>query len=476
MAWRSDGFYHPDEHYQLLEYANFKSGLTLKEGLAWEFHDQIRPGLQPFIAYAVMSGLRTLGLTNPFHLAFMLRLFSALLSLILILQTARYIQTQHASRKASQGFLVLSFFLWLAPFLHVRFSSENWSALSFFSGILFVLNSTGDSVKKKIFKLLLGGLLVSLAFQLRYQMAFAILSFLAWLLVFRKLNLQQWFYFIAGTLFGLVIGFAVDYWLYHSWQFTPYIYFHSNITHGMASTFGTAPWWYYFTELFKTLGPGLNFLLLGLFLIGLWRSRRHPFTWMLIPFIIGHVLVGHKELRFMFPMLIPFLYFVSTGWPGIPDRIRQHILIKPIAVVLMGINILLLIYRLKEPAEKLMPYYRYLYDRAPPSGNAILVFYYEPNSTVFTNSIYGPGNLRLTFYRPPKLKQIPIRNPSEMDQFDISKTQNFVINVYPTLPPSRTKNQGLAFKYSAWLFSDLRKFQFFKKTTLPWKIFYLQNK
>lgn len=475
MAWKSEGFYHPDEHYQLLEYANYKSGLAIKEGLAWEFQYQIRPGLQPLVAYSALSIWRALGISNPFLQAFLLRLISGILSLILILKTFHYIRGIHPNQKTHQVFLFLVLFLWFAPFLQVRFSSENWSALSFFSGILLVLNYIGQTEKKKLGYLLLGGLALSLSFQFRYQIAFALLGFLAWLITFRKLDFHQWLYFSGAALVGLGIGLLADYWMYHTWQFTPYLYFHSNIIEGKAATFGTSPWWFYFTSLFKTLGPGLNVLLLGLFLIGVWRSLRHPFTWMLILFVIGHIVVDHKEMRFLFPMLIPFLYLVSSGWAGIPEGLKRPLWVKPIAIILLCINLLLLIYRLKEPAERLMPHYRFLYDRAK-SGRDMLIFFYEPNSTFYTNSIYGPGNLRMTFYRPARLRQIPIHRPEEMDQFDISKTQNLVINFYPTLPPSRSKNQGLAFKNSQWLYSDLRKFQFFKSVDNPCKIFNLQPK
>lgn len=111
MAWSSNGFYHFDEHYQLLEYANYKSGLTIKEGLAWEFHDQIRPGLQPFLAYACMSSMRALGITNPFHLAFILRLISGVLSLLLIFRTYRFLIKTNTNEKLSHAFLFLSLFL-----------------------------------------------------------------------------------------------------------------------------------------------------------------------------------------------------------------------------------------------------------------------------------------------------------------------------------------------------------------------------
>ena len=44
-AWFSTGFYHGDEHYQLIEFAAYKMGTVSPEGLAWEFTARVRPAL-----------------------------------------------------------------------------------------------------------------------------------------------------------------------------------------------------------------------------------------------------------------------------------------------------------------------------------------------------------------------------------------------------------------------------------------------
>ncbi|MEO6759288.1 MAG: hypothetical protein ABIO24_07520, partial [Saprospiraceae bacterium] len=60
-AWFSAGYHHPDEHFQLLELANYKLGGTTAAELSWEFRDRIRPGLQPWIACEVIRGMRGVG-------------------------------------------------------------------------------------------------------------------------------------------------------------------------------------------------------------------------------------------------------------------------------------------------------------------------------------------------------------------------------------------------------------------------------
>ena len=50
----SQGVYHSDEHYQILEYAHMKLfGSPTVEHLAWEYPLQMRSGVQPFVAWCV---------------------------------------------------------------------------------------------------------------------------------------------------------------------------------------------------------------------------------------------------------------------------------------------------------------------------------------------------------------------------------------------------------------------------------------
>ena len=44
-AFFSVGYYHPDEHFQLLELCNYKLGNSPASDLAWEFNERIRPGI-----------------------------------------------------------------------------------------------------------------------------------------------------------------------------------------------------------------------------------------------------------------------------------------------------------------------------------------------------------------------------------------------------------------------------------------------
>ena len=42
-AWFSELYYHPDEHFQILELMSWKLGITPVSELMWEFPARIRP-------------------------------------------------------------------------------------------------------------------------------------------------------------------------------------------------------------------------------------------------------------------------------------------------------------------------------------------------------------------------------------------------------------------------------------------------
>jgi GPI mannosyltransferase 3 len=77
-AWNSSGFYHVDEHFQILEFSGLKMGINKVSDLAWEYNAQIRPALQVFIAYAVFSTSDLLGIGSPFIKTFFLRFITLL--------------------------------------------------------------------------------------------------------------------------------------------------------------------------------------------------------------------------------------------------------------------------------------------------------------------------------------------------------------------------------------------------------------
>lgn len=320
MAWSSNGYYHADEHYQLIEFAGLKLGTNSSADLPWEFKEQMRPAFQPVIAYFVLSLLKVLNINDPYHQMFVLRLLSAVLAILVFTFFIQTTKNRFKEDSVQILYPLLFYFLWFIPFLSVRFSSETWSGLFFLWAFSFVYRND-DRHDQPIWL----GLLLGISFLCRFQITFAGIGLLAWLIIFGRKNLK--YFAKSGVVFlsVLLIGFLIDSWFYGNYVFTPYLYFRSVIESD-GSGFGISPWYFYLLKMITYPGffIGLPLLFSLLFLMVL--KPKQPLIWVILPFVIFHSFVPHKEERFLFPIafLVPFVlmngyyifltYLKSTHW------------------------------------------------------------------------------------------------------------------------------------------------------------------
>ena len=76
----SIGPFHADEHFQILEFAGWKLGITPETDLTWEFGARLRPALQPAMAVMVHRLMNAVGFDDPYATSLLLRLFTAALA------------------------------------------------------------------------------------------------------------------------------------------------------------------------------------------------------------------------------------------------------------------------------------------------------------------------------------------------------------------------------------------------------------
>jgi phosphatidylinositol glycan class B len=398
-AWFSAGYFHPDEQFQLLELTNWKLGATPAGDLSWEFGAHIRPALQPTVAFCIIQGMNGLGLSDPFIQAFVLRLLSGLLALFVFYKLSNLLVADFTFPNTVFGLFAACLFLWFMPFLSVRFSSENWSAWAFLAALFLILKHHAQPVLAP--RVLLGaGLLLGLSFFFRFQIAFAIIGLGVWLWIIRKLPVINWLWLFAGGLTGLAIGFLVDRWFYGAWVCTPWAYFNHNmlqgILHDKVAMFGLQPWWFYFTESILKGIPPLSLVLLGAIIWGWYRQRAHVLTWVFTSFLLAHIAIGHKELRFLFPMLFPVLFLAASGLEPWYARWRKQRAIRISGYTILIINGLLWIYSCTQPQGLYIPYYKYLYAEANKKPVQLWVEKEDPYRLVgLQSNFYKPANIQL---------------------------------------------------------------------------------
>lgn len=404
-AWRSLGFYHYDEHFQLLEYAaNVKRGITPTTDVPWEYQNRIRPWFQPAIALATLNLFERLGDRNPFDAAAFLRLLSGLLSWIALVRLVRCSRAWFHSQEIRRIAVASACFLWFMPFLAVRFSSEGWA------GALFVLGFTSlvelaQGSRIAPFELVLSGFLMGWGFAARYQVGIMIGAALAWLVWTARPRRADLLALGTGLTLSLAGGLIVDRWGYGTWVFTPWRYLDFQVLQGVAARrFGVAPWWTYVSKVFLIAGPPIGLLLLVGGVSAWIRRPRSALTWVTLPFFLAHTLLGHKELRFLFPIALLTPFLAAQGIEALPPGVLKALssrAARPFWALLVGLDLAACLLRTVIPARHEVAIEQAIYD------NDVRQLY-----IVEGRDPYIVGDLRITFYRDPRLQLTDLGTPN----------------------------------------------------------------
>lgn len=395
-AWFSVGFHHPDEHYQIIEFANYKLGNIEASQLPWEFSANMRPAFQPFIFYVFYKNFMAFGLYNPFVMIFVLRLITALLAIFTVYQLQKGLKPFFKNLEQEKIHLLLSLFCYALVYVQVRFSSESWSAIFFTLAISFVLQK-----QKHKYQYFWFGIFSGLSFICRYQSGFFIVGSGLWFLFIDKINFKTFFKLFTGFALAFFVGILADYWLYNKWLLTCWNYFYQNIFENKAAQFGTEPWYWYFIETIKSLFPPYGLIVIVGLIALLKLQPKNIISWSVISFIFFHCITAHKEYRFLFPIafFIPFIIVIFIQW-------QQHF-IKGLLYKIMVyfgklfwiLNCILLLVVMFKPAHELANVYKYLDDHYKVPS---LLIYNEKDP-------YFSGTNEAVFLKPSMLQCVSIK-------------------------------------------------------------------
>lgn len=431
------GYHQMDEHFMILEFSKYKFGQAPSNIIPWEFSEKIRPTLQPSFAHFFFELCKTLGLKDPFVQVFFLRLISGLLACWVIFKTILVVLPnlkQQSVRRISAAVLCL---FWFMPYLDVRFSSENMAGLSFMASLLFIPDIFKAQKFNASFKSLFGlGFGLACSFYFRFQIAFSIIGVLLWLLWYLNSKFKSYFYIFIGAVTAVFFQLLIDRWFYGDWVLSPLRYYQANIVRDAASTYGISPW-YEYISLFLSQGiPPFSIVLILLFGIALIKKPQQLMVYAFIPFFIGHSMVPHKEFRFLYPMVIPFLLICANGldliWTKVADK-KWFVITGKLLIIL---NIFLLLYRITWPAKNNHFYYKYLYHYAEKAKAPIHLLN-------LGRGIYDEGYNEIMIYRHPLILEDTIK-ANEFNPYLSSKQPDsiLVLSYQPTLPLTDTNYQA----------------------------------
>lgn len=394
-----------DEHYQILEFAQYKMGKISAEELPWEFKENMRPTVQPWIVVGMVSMLQSVQITNPFFITLLFRLMTALLLWLIMVKFNRELCKIYFKDKTWLIlFCACTFFLWYVPFNSVRFSSESYATIFLLSGLYCLFKDL-----RNIKFLSLAGLFMGLSVMFKAQMGLCVLGVFIGLLFLKKVPLIKLLSLFAG-IFGVVLfGLFLDIQFYDEFVFTPYNFIKANLVGGKASEFGTAPFYYYLIVFLMVTIPPINLVLPVAFFSGLHKLKMSPIVWAIVPYLLAHSIIAHKEVRFLLPvqylMIFVTVYGLSVYFKDKKIRNYQRNLIK-VAVVL---NSLVLLYMGYKPAKGKVRYQKFLYEHIA-EGNHIVISTKKDYYKIM-------GDMNTTFYRPKNLKSYYVNTTNELASF-----------------------------------------------------------
>ncbi|GAA0527470.1 phosphatidylinositol glycan class B [Rhizomicrobium palustre] len=438
-AWFSQTFFFPDEHFQILEYMAMKLGLTSPAELPWEYAAKARPFFQPFLYFLIAKPLTLLGL-DPFALMFVLRAVTGAFSLYVLAVFARFLISDLSRPGARMAYARLLPFMGFLPYLFVRTASETASAAFFALALVVAVRG-----KDRLAPLFWAGLLCGAAFECRFQAALLVLGLFAWLAFQARLHWTKLAAFIAGGLAVVAISALIDRWGYGVWCFPPWNYVDVNLIQGVASrVFGTSPWFAYFYLEIGTIFAPITAALMIAMVIAVIRNPRHVIIWATVPFFLVHCLMGHKEERFLFPLVYFFTaYPVMAFAPGRPfpvfERVwayRQSFAAKFVLWTAVVAMVFLALYPFGLRPHMRMA--KYLYRHFPSGFQG---FSYEADR----------------FDNYPMVRPKPYRIDILFDRADLEaqlkKGPVYLMTDYPALPPV-AKGVKAELLYSEYLFAS----------------------
>ena len=292
----------------------------------------------------------------------------------------------------------------------IRFSSENWSGSIFIIAFALLKNK---QLPNRFFYLYVGFLL-GLSFLFRYQTGFLIAGLILWFLFIKKDTANTAILFL-GILIIIVFGIFIDRWFYGKSTLTIWNYFEQNIIFNKVSAFGNEPWWFYFKDVFiRAIPPFSIFLILSFILFFIFK-RKDILTWTIFPFLFIHFIIGHKEIRFLFPIIgfIPFviinsIVLIQEHWN---KAFIKNTYFRIFVKLFWVINIIFLTIITFKPANPQIS----LFNKIYADYNAPTIFYYVDDNPY--RNIY--------FYKRTNLEIIKIGSVKKID-LAFNKTQLFI--------------------------------------------------
>ncbi|CUM62805.1 uncharacterized protein PRCAT00000363001 [Priceomyces carsonii] len=327
-------FFQADEYYQSLEPAHkncYGYGY-----LTWEWREGLRSSIHPIIyslGYHMLSSFSD----NPEAVIIAPKVIGALQATIAEYYLYRFVQS--VSKNECLSKLTLAFSL-VSPF--------NWYFItrSFSNNLEMVFTVIGltywpwNFVVNKYLFLSCGFAFFSCIIRPTNGLIWIYLgSYLLWknYLLYRNLSVifMALTYLEIELLLVLLISGLLDRAFYNRWTFPLYNFLEFNIFRNLSIFYGTAPWHFYILQAFPLIL--LTYLPFFIHSIIVLKCFKHVLGQMVAFVVLGFSLVGHKEIRFIYPLHPVLLYFSACSVNYLASRLNLHKLVLPVVFLNIAI-------------------------------------------------------------------------------------------------------------------------------------------
>lgn len=321
-AFFSKGFGMIDDHFLIIEQAqSWVDHVNINNWLPQLSKNPTPPGFSYFytgLHYLLFSLFEKTGIYDPQAKMYIIRLLHAFYSLLTIYFGYRITEKLTNLNYAKQVGLLLAIF-WLWPFLSVRNLIEVVCIpMLMWATWLAIKNEKGNFLYYACVGVVLG-----LAFNIRFQTLFFSAGFILALLIQKRLKQT-----IATGLGILICATAIqggiDWYIWH----IPFVEFKGYIQYNLqhATDYINLPWYTYLLLFAGVLIPPVSlFLLFGFFI------SYKKYLLLFLPsfiFLLFHSYFPNKQERFIMPIL-PFVMMLGTiGWNEFIERKKFDIKFK----------------------------------------------------------------------------------------------------------------------------------------------------
>ena len=336
------GFGMHDDHFLIIEAAqSWVDGFDYNNWLPGSTSESVPSGHSFFYVgsqYLILLFLKWVGMDDPQFKMFIIRILHGAFSLIIVYYGYKITLKLSDEKTAKLTGLLLAVF-WFMPFLSVRNLVEVVCIPFLIVGVWKIIEHWEE--KNALTYFLLSGLIIGLAFSVRFQTGVFALGMGLALLI--RLRWKEAVLYGVGFLFSVaLIQGGIDYF---TWG-RPFAELGEYIRYNMgnATNYFTGPWYNYMLLILGLLIPPVS---IGIF-FGFFRSwKKHLILFLpAFLFLLFHSAFPNKQERFILP-IVPFVIILGmVGWQAFLDQsaffAKRKKLLKSFWIFFWVINLMLL--------------------------------------------------------------------------------------------------------------------------------------